>query len=57
MKLQEQINSLAKQISRLTKFNSDEIGSEKIQREIETLKIQADIVESVVDEYNAIIGG
>lgn len=57
MKLQEQINSLAIKIAEKTAFNSGEIGTEKIQRENESLQIQADIVEGVVDEYNTVIGG
>ena len=57
MTLQEQINSLAKAIARKTLFNSIEIETEIAIRNDEILNLQADIVESVVDEYNAVIGG
>lgn len=57
MNLIQQINYLAIQIARLSSFNSKEIKTERETRKNELLKTQADIVESVVDEYNAIIGG
>ena len=43
MKIQEQINSLAKQIARKTAFNSGEVESERIQRTEELTQQKADI--------------
>lgn len=57
MNQQEQINNLSIQIARKSKFNEDEIQSERTQRINENTQIQVDIVECVVDEYNAVIGG
>ena len=57
MLLQELINSLAIKIAEKTSFNSTEIDSERLQRNNEDLKIQSNIVETVVDEYNTVIGG
>ena len=57
MRIQEQINKLSEQIARINAFNYGEFSSEKIQRTDETTQIQSDIIESVVDRYNAIIGG
>lgn len=57
MKLQEQINSLAIQFAKKVLLNNEEIISERNMRETESLRIQSDIVETVVDEYNTIIGG
>lgn len=57
MTLQEQINKLSEQVARINAFNNGEFSSERIQRVNETTQIQADIVETVVDEYNTVIGG
>lgn len=57
MTLQEQINKLSEQVARINAFNNGEFSSERIQRTDENTQVQADIIESAVDRYNAIIGG
>lgn len=53
MKIQEQINRLNKALLNSAKSNRKEVEKSTKENEQNILQLQADMVEMVIDEYNA----